>query len=493
VSGLLGKKRADFQDWAFGSVTWIALLSEILPRAGAGRTVRAEDDRTAVEMSEPLSDVTLSGPELSVEVTLAGAPLGVVTVAARQGRVRGRSLRRAIVHACGFELCRQAVREVILGRRFDTETPLGEQIRRRARDRSPGDALRLYSAAGEPVAVLARRTADGIGTSASRRSVLPSASLAVLRELSDATAEPILEHPASNGRAPRAVYAPEVAIAAGASAPAFRVPSVMEKTARVSARLAQRAVPELRRKLGSRAVCDRLPILMYHRIATTGPAALAPYRVSPERFEEQLRFLKEAGYYSVSLEEWREAVSGQRTLRGKPILLTFDDGYSDFATHAWPLLRRYGFGALVLLVSDLVGGTSDWDRPFGSVEPLMSWREILEIQEQGCDFGSHTVTHPPLTSLDSQGIVREVASARAALERRLGRRVKAIAYPYGDVDPIVSHLAGACGYLFGLTCVSTAALYSHSFLSLPRIEVSGADTLHRFVWKIEHRKWDSPV
>jgi peptidoglycan/xylan/chitin deacetylase (PgdA/CDA1 family) len=123
----------------------------------------------------------------------------------------------------------------------------------------------------------------------------------------------------------------------------------------------------------------------------------------------------------------------------------------------------------------------------------MGWDEILEIQDQGCEFGSHTATHPPLTTLDPAEMVREVAQARTVLEQCLGRPVKAIAYPYGDYDPIVKHLTGACGYVYGLTCNSTAAQYSHPLLELPRIEVSGVDSLERFVRKIEHRKWDSPA
>jgi peptidoglycan/xylan/chitin deacetylase (PgdA/CDA1 family)/GT2 family glycosyltransferase len=497
VGRLLGKKRADYESWAFASVAWLALVGEIFPRGGRRARVRAADDRIAVEIAEPLPDVSLSGSELEVDASLAGTPLGAVRIAAKSGLVRARDIRRAIVRASGFELCRRTVREALLERPFDTATPLGEQLARRARGRAAASGAanvrRIYGATSEEVVILPRRARDGIDTSASRRAIFPSGTVDVLRDLAHVASEPILREPGPDGRPPRVVYSPEVAAPASGPAPVVRVPSAGTRTLDVTTRLAQRAMPSLRRKLGSRALADRLPILMYHRIATSGPESLAPYRVAPAAFEQQLRFLQAAGYYSVTLEQWREAAAGLRTLRGKPILLTFDDGYRDFATDAWPLLSRYGFGALVLLVTDRVGGQSEWDRPFGEVFPLMGWEEILALQHDGCEFGAHTVAHPPLTSLDPAGIVREVAGARAVLERRLGRPVRTIAYPYGDFDPIVRHLTGACGFVFGLTCHSAPAQWSHPLLELPRLEVSGADGLERFVWKIEHRKWDSAV
>jgi len=228
-------------------------------------------------------------------------------------------------------------------------------------------------------------------------------------------------------------------------------------------------------------ITERLPILMYHRVAPSGAAATARWRLAPEAFEEQLRYLRDAGFHSVTLDQWREAAQTKKPLPGRAVLLTFDDGYRDFAEYAWPLLKQYGFSAIMFLVAGKIGGTNDWDRAFGDEVELMDWEEILALQKEGVEFGCHTVTHAPLTGLSPVELVRELARSRAILEEKLKCPVDAMAYPYGDQDRAVQHLTGACGYTFGLSCRSGTARFQDSLLELPRIEVKGGMLLPDFV------------
>jgi SAM-dependent methyltransferase len=69
-----------------------------------------------------------------------------------------------------------------------------------------------------------------------------------------------------------------------------------------------------------------IPILMYHSVADDGPPELAPYRISPRAFREQLRYLRRHGYYSTTVEEWTACIAARRPLPGRPVILTFDDG-----------------------------------------------------------------------------------------------------------------------------------------------------------------------
>jgi peptidoglycan/xylan/chitin deacetylase (PgdA/CDA1 family)/SAM-dependent methyltransferase len=228
----------------------------------------------------------------------------------------------------------------------------------------------------------------------------------------------------------------------------------------------------------------QLPILMYHRVAPDGSPALAHYRVTPEAFEAQLHYLRDAGFYGIGLEEWCAAMQARRPLPGRAILITLNDGYSDFATHAWPLLKRYGFTATVFLVADAIGKSASWNRIYGEDVPLLGWPEIRRLQDEGVTFGSHTASHRPLTALSLEQIVREGARSRAILERGLGEPVRAFAYPYGDVDPVVQHLVGACGYTFGLSCHPRLSRLYDDLLALPRIEVTGLDSLADLVTKL---------
>ncbi|MFN3530988.1 MAG: polysaccharide deacetylase family protein [Candidatus Brocadia sp.] len=231
-------------------------------------------------------------------------------------------------------------------------------------------------------------------------------------------------------------------------------------------------------------VTERLPILMYHRVAPTGQPETARYRVTPELFEEQIRYLHINGYYSVSLEDWRTAMEKKRPLPGRAVMITFDDGYVDFLTYAWPLLKRYGFSATVFLVADCIGGTNKWDSMYGEEISLLGWKDIQELQNEGVEFGSHSVSHPFLTALSPEKIVREGARSRAILENKLGVTVKAFAYPYGDVDPVVQHLIGACGYIFGLSCRMELCSFHDPLLALPRLEVFGFNSLQDFIARL---------
>jgi peptidoglycan/xylan/chitin deacetylase (PgdA/CDA1 family) len=216
-----------------------------------------------------------------------------------------------------------------------------------------------------------------------------------------------------------------------------------------------------------------LRILAYHRIADSGPASLRRFRVSPSEFDEQLHRLREEGYRAATLDEWRVGSRARRPLRGKALMITFDDGYRDFTENAWPLLERHGFTATVFVVTGAVGGTSAWDADHGDPAPLMGWDEIRELSRHGVQFGSHAHSHRPLCGLSNAEVVRELLASRVALEEQLGAPPSAIAYPYGDFDAVIAHLAGACGYSLGFTCNPRLAELTDHPLELPRFEVRG--------------------
>ncbi|MBD2069390.1 glycosyltransferase [Leptolyngbya sp. FACHB-671] len=227
-----------------------------------------------------------------------------------------------------------------------------------------------------------------------------------------------------------------------------------------------------------------LPILMYHRVAPSGASESARYRVSPDAFEEQVRYLYDAGYYSITLEDWHAAMKAHRPLPGRAIMFTFDDGYQDFQTYAWPILKQYEFTAIVFLVANLVGKTNLWDQAYGEEIPLLEWQQIRQLESEGVEFGSHSANHHPLTTIPYEAVIREGICSRMILERELGHLVKTFAYPHGAEDRVIQHLIGACGYSFGLSCRSGLCGLQEPLLALPRIEITGSDKLRDFVAKL---------
>jgi peptidoglycan/xylan/chitin deacetylase (PgdA/CDA1 family)/SAM-dependent methyltransferase len=225
---------------------------------------------------------------------------------------------------------------------------------------------------------------------------------------------------------------------------------------------------------------SEVPILTYHRVSDDYIPATRPWCVTPAELAAQMSFLAESGYHSITLEEWWEHANARRPLPGRAFILSFDDGYADFAEHAWPVLRALGFRAHVFLVTSFVGRSNDWDPAYEVKVPLMSWQTIRALEADGVLFGSHTASHQPLTTLTVSEAVGELVGAREALAQQLGRPLPAIAYPYGDVDGAIEHLAGACGCEFGLTCRGGRAGFGDLPIDLPRIDVAGTLSVDEF-------------
>ena len=229
------------------------------------------------------------------------------------------------------------------------------------------------------------------------------------------------------------------------------------------------------RSRGRGEIRTSIPILTYHRVAPDGPKRLARYRVTPDRFAQQIRHLRKEGFRSVTPEELLDALSANRPLRGRPVMLTFDDGYADFAEHAWPILAECGFTAVLLVVPDKVGGRADWDARFGDPAPLLDWPDIAVLAREGVSIESHSATHRPLSSLEAEAIYWEALSSAAAIERVVGRRPMAFSYPFGALDPVVERVVEECGYRLGFAATTGVCSLASDPLRLSRLEIIEAD------------------
>lgn len=220
-------------------------------------------------------------------------------------------------------------------------------------------------------------------------------------------------------------------------------------------------------------VTSRLPVLMYHRIDADDAPSYRRWTTTPEAFEAQLAWLREHHFQTASIQEWSAAASEDRPLTGRRIVITFDDGYTGFSEHALPRLESYGYSADLFVVSNHVGATNSWER--GEIErfELMDWETLAALPERVVRIGSHTRHHPLLTTLGASEATDELAGSRYELEHRLGRRVTAIAYPFGASDPAIQHLAGAAGYEHAFTTHNWPAYARSLPLAIPRLEVFG--------------------
>ena len=230
----------------------------------------------------------------------------------------------------------------------------------------------------------------------------------------------------------------------------------------------------------AREVTERLPILMYHRIAENGPPDLARYRTAPSAFTAQMRWLRRHGYHAVTLRDVADHLAADRPFTGRPVVITFDDGYRDFHETAWPILTAHDFGAEVFVVTDLVGATARWDDEYGTPAPLMDWPQIQALAAAGVRFGSHMASHSHMAELSNRELALEAARSRAALEQALDTECLSIAAPFGEATDRFRYIIERCGFRVGLTIEPGLAHLTGDPLRLPRIEVRGGWSIDTF-------------
>jgi peptidoglycan/xylan/chitin deacetylase (PgdA/CDA1 family) len=171
-----------------------------------------------------------------------------------------------------------------------------------------------------------------------------------------------------------------------------------------------------------------VPILMYHSVADHQDTAMHPYYrtvTSPQVFGEQMQYLHDNGYHTIGLGELSSRFE-HGIDSAKCVIITFDDGYSDFYTHAFAILEKHGFTATVFLPTNFIGNY----RLRFKGKCCMSWNEARELRKLGISFGSHTVTHPQLRSLDEQSANEELVASKRTIEQELGSVVESFAYPF---------------------------------------------------------------
>jgi len=204
-----------------------------------------------------------------------------------------------------------------------------------------------------------------------------------------------------------------------------------------------------------------LRVLMYHKVNDLWPN---PATVPTAVFEEQMALLGELAYVPVSLDAVRDHYLQASELPERAVLITFDDGYRDNLENVLPVLRRYGYPAVLFVPI----GFLDDARPLPHEEPLrllgirnetVGWDELAELEAGGVRIESHGIGHRPLSELEPAEATREIALSKLRLEQRLGREVDAFAFVKGslaDYRPEHASLVAQAGYKLAFTSVSGA-------------------------------------
>jgi peptidoglycan/xylan/chitin deacetylase (PgdA/CDA1 family) len=229
-----------------------------------------------------------------------------------------------------------------------------------------------------------------------------------------------------------------------------------------------------------------IPLLMYHGIAEKTESTGNPYfrvTTSPRVFEQHLKTLAEKSYAGCRL----DAIADRLTIPGKKVVLTFDDGFEDFYSSAWPILEKYGFSASVFLPTGFIGAE---DTCLIKGKRHLSWAQIRELNANGVEFGSHSITHPVLRNHPRDVIRREIVKSKTIIEDQLGNPVHSFSYPYAfpfddhSLTLFLEDCVRSAGYKFAVSTRIGVHDSRKNCLFMPRLPMNDLDDTRLFLAKI---------
>lgn len=205
-----------------------------------------------------------------------------------------------------------------------------------------------------------------------------------------------------------------------------------------------------------------VPILMYHYIRTApeGDTLGQNLSVTPTNFASQMKWLKENNYVALNLVDLadpnKKAISKIIFDKKKPIIITFDDGYEDAYTNAWPILKENNFTGTFFIIRNFVGKSE-----------YMNQDQINVLSNAGMEIGSHTLSHPSLEKLSDENQRTQIFDSKTT--------AKTFCYPSGKYNETSISLLKEAGYLAAVTTQPGIANQDSNLFELPRVRIENGD------------------
>ena len=200
----------------------------------------------------------------------------------------------------------------------------------------------------------------------------------------------------------------------------------------------------------------KILVLNYHQVNDR----LTSLAVPINDFDSQMNFLVENGYIAITPDALLSALEGELDLPPKPMLITFDDGYTDNYDNAFPILQKYGLRATIFIIPSFVGKNG-----------YMDWDQLKEMEENGITMQSHTLNHIALEELPDDEMRVELLNSKKILEEKLGHSVDFVAYPTGTYNLHIAAIAREVGYKGAFTIKYGNVDLGSNFFALERVPI----------------------
>lgn len=219
----------------------------------------------------------------------------------------------------------------------------------------------------------------------------------------------------------------------------------------------------------------KILVLNYHQVRNNSSYLAVPI----DDFDAQMNYLVEQGYIAITPDALLSALEGELELPPKPVLITFDDGYLDNYTNAFPILQKYGLRATIFIIPAFVGVYDNY----------MTWEQLQEMENGGIMMQSHTMNHIALEELPDDGIRAELLNSKNLLEEKLGHAVDFLAYPTGTYNLHIASIAREVGYKGAFTIKYGNVDLGSNLYALERVPIFHTPTTMKdFYERIEYRQ-----
>jgi peptidoglycan/xylan/chitin deacetylase (PgdA/CDA1 family) len=186
-----------------------------------------------------------------------------------------------------------------------------------------------------------------------------------------------------------------------------------------------------------------------------------------------MNLLTQRGFHSITMAQLIAHLKSGKSLPDKPIVISFDDGWAEQSTVAFPILKKH----------KLIGTFFVYTHPIDHAQ-YMTWAQLQEMSTAGMDIQPHTLTHPHLRTLAPDEAMKEIAESKNILETRLGKPMVAFAYPFGEYNAAVIDMLKRAGYASAVTLAAGYNQRADELFTLHRTRVSYRDTLEEFAKRL---------
>ena len=233
------------------------------------------------------------------------------------------------------------------------------------------------------------------------------------------------------------------------------------------------SIPAFDKTAVMKASGKSVPVLMYHSIAYEKDN---PVRLPAKKLEEQFKYLKDNGYYTITLTDLYGYLIKDIPIPEKSIVLTFDDGYKDNYTNMFPILKKYNFKATIFVITDCIDKSPNY----------LTSKQLVEMEKHGVEIGSHTVKHENLKEMTKDKQLETLVKSKKDLEKILNKQIKFFSYPYGGYSKTSIEAVREAGYTMAFSTDGRWSSKSDGILSLHRVYISSFHDMEEFKKRISN-------